>query len=118
MVNKSQEHVAIAFENEVKRLLVSNKYDALSGGMTTDNMISEEVQRMGDENAPLIGFSIVSLMVFVVVCSIRSVALKFFDAFSYPEFFFQILICAPIKIKICRAIQLSSINDDISAGTS
>uniref|UniRef100_A0AC35U847 SSD domain-containing protein n=1 Tax=Rhabditophanes sp. KR3021 TaxID=114890 RepID=A0AC35U847_9BILA len=64
--------IIIQWQNEAIKMFKSTKYsDILKIGMTGDNLVSQEVRRMGIETAPLLIGSVIAMIIFVVVFSFR-----------------------------------------------
>ena len=59
VAKKGDEDVVKQWEKAAQKVVTtSNKYKHLSAGMTSNNLIAEEVKRMGSETAPMIVGSI------------------------------------------------------------
>uniref|UniRef100_A0A914V285 SSD domain-containing protein n=1 Tax=Plectus sambesii TaxID=2011161 RepID=A0A914V285_9BILA len=71
VVPKSDEDVVKKWEVEARRLTSSGKYGLLDAGLSSDNLLTEEVERMGTETAPLLVGAIVFMILFVVLTSLR-----------------------------------------------
>ncbi|CAJ0573937.1 unnamed protein product, partial [Mesorhabditis spiculigera] len=60
------------WESQIYDILYeSNKYPNLKGGVASENIMSKEVKKIGDDVAPFFGLVFVVLLTFIVVCSLR-----------------------------------------------
>lgn len=71
VTNKNDADVVKKWENAARKIIESKKYAHLSAGLISDNLIAAEIKRTGDETAPLLGGSILFLIIFVVSASFR-----------------------------------------------
>lgn len=71
VTKKEDVDVVKKWEDAARKLIDSGKYRHLSAGIISDNLIAAEIKRTGDETAPLLGGSVIFLIIFVVSASFR-----------------------------------------------
>uniref|UniRef100_A0A914UK13 SSD domain-containing protein n=1 Tax=Plectus sambesii TaxID=2011161 RepID=A0A914UK13_9BILA len=71
VIQKGDENLITIWEQKAKAETISNKYEHLSAGITSNNLVTQEVKRMGTKTAPMITGSIGFMILFVVGTSFR-----------------------------------------------